>query len=92
MTIETDEEKSLVTKKICSLMTSDFMADKLDVLVGKKRVLFVELSHKKELQDVQVWHIPFWNPPRGEAPSPEERMSSQDVDPSDYSMNRSCHR
>ena len=83
------EKKSLVTKKICSLMTSDFMADKLDVLVGKETCPVCGTISQKgtaRCPECGTFHSGIHLEER-EAPSPEERMSNREVDPSDYSMN-----
>ena len=83
------EKKSLVTKKICSLMTSDFMADKLDVLVGKETCPVCGTISQKgtaRCPECGTFHSGIHLEER-EAPSPEERISSREVDPGDYSMN-----
>jgi len=78
-----------VTKKICSLMTSDFMADRLDVLVGKESCPVCGTISQKgtaRCPECGTFHSGIHLEER-EAPPPEERMSSREVNPSDYSMN-----
>lgn len=78
-----------MTKKTCSLMTSDFMADRLDVLVGKESCPVCGTISQKgtaRCPECGTFHSGIHLEER-EAPPPEERISSREVDPSDYSMN-----
>jgi len=78
-----------VTKKTCSLMTSDSMADRLDVLVGKESCPVCGTISQKgtaRCPECGTFHSGIHLEER-EAPPPEERMSNREVDPSDYSMN-----
>ena len=82
-------KKYLVTKKICSLMTSDLMADKLDVLVGKESCPVCGTISQKgtaRCPECGTFHSGIHLEER-EAPPPEERISNREVWPSDYSMN-----
>lgn len=70
-------------------MTSDFMADRLDVLVGKESCPVCGTISQKgtaRCPECGTFHSGIHLEER-EAPSPEERISSREVDPSDYSMN-----
>ena len=70
-------------------MTSDCMVDKLDVLVGKETCPVCGTISQKgtaRCPECGTFHSGIHLEER-EAPSPEERMSSREVDPSDYSMN-----
>ena len=70
-------------------MTSDFMADKLDVLVGKESCPVCGTISQKgtaRCPECGTFHSGIHLEER-EAPPPEERMSNREVDPSDYSMN-----
>ena len=70
-------------------MTSDFMADRLDVLVGKESCPVCGTISQKgtaRCPECGTFHSGIHLEER-EAPPPEERMSSREVDPSDYSMN-----
>ncbi len=78
-----------MTKKTCSLMTSDSMADRLDVLVGKESCPVCGTISQKgtaRCPECGTFHSGIHLEER-EAPPPEERMSNREVDPSDYSMN-----
>ena len=70
-------------------MTSDFMADKLDVLVGKESCPVCGTISQKgtaRCPECGTFHSGIHLEER-EAPPPEERMSNREVDPSVYSMN-----
>ena len=70
-------------------MTSDFMADRLDVLVGKESCPVCGTISQKgtaRCPECGTFHSGIHLEER-EAPPPEERLSSREVDPSDYSMN-----
>ena len=70
-------------------MTSDFMADRLDVLVGKESCPVCGTISQKgtaRCPECGTFHSGIHLEER-EAPPPEERMSNREVDPSDYSMN-----
>ena len=70
-------------------MTSDFMADRLDVLVGKETCPVCGTISQKgtaRCPECGTFHSGIHLEER-EAPPPEERMSNREVDPSDYSMN-----
>lgn len=70
-------------------MTSDFMADRLDVLVGKESCPVCGTISQKgtaRCPECGTFHSGIHLEER-EAPPPEERISSREVDPSDYSMN-----
>lgn len=70
-------------------MTSDFMADKLDVLVGKESCPVCGTISQKgtaRCPECGTFHSGIHLEER-EAPPPEERLSNREVDPSDYSMN-----
>ena len=70
-------------------MTSDFMADILDVLVGKESCPVCGTISQKgtaRCPECGTFHSGIHLEER-EAPPPEERISSREVDPSDYSMN-----
>ena len=70
-------------------MTSDFMADKLDVLVGKESCPVCGTISQKgtaRCPECGTFHSGIHLEER-EAPPPEEKISSREVDPSDYSMN-----
>ena len=70
-------------------MTSDFMADRLDVLVGKESCPVCGTISQKgtaRCPECGTFHSGIHLEER-EAPPPEERLSNREVDPSDYSMN-----
>ena len=70
-------------------MTSDSMADRLDVLVGKESCPVCGTISQKgtaRCPECGTFHSGIHLEER-EAPPPEERMSNREVDPSDYSMN-----
>ena len=70
-------------------MTSDFMADKLDVLVGKESCPVCGTISQKgtaRCPECGTFHSGIHLEER-EAPPPEERISNREVDPSVYSMN-----
>lgn len=65
------------------------MADKLDVLVGKESCPVCGTISQKgtaRCPECGTFHSGIHLEER-EAPPPEERISSREVDPSDYSMN-----
>ena len=70
-------------------MTSDFMDDTLDVLVGKESCPVCGTISQKgtaRCPECGTFHSGIHLEER-EAPPPEERNSNREVDPSDYSMN-----
>ena len=70
-------------------MTSDFMDDKLDVLVGKESCPVcgtISQTGTARCPECGTFHSGIHLEER-DAPPPEERISSREVDPSDYSMN-----
>ncbi len=70
-------------------MTSDFMDDRLDILVGKESCpVCGSISQKGTARcpECGTFHSGIHLEER-EAPPPEERIANRDVDPADYSMN-----
>ena len=70
-------------------MTSDYMSDRLDVLVGKESCpVCGTISQKNTARcpECGTFHSGIHLQER-EPPTPEERVANREVDPSDYSMN-----
>jgi uncharacterized Zn finger protein (UPF0148 family) len=69
--------------------TSDFMDDRLDILVGKESCpVCGSISQKGTARcpECGTFHSGIHLEER-EPPPPEERLENRDIDPSDYSMN-----
>jgi uncharacterized Zn finger protein (UPF0148 family) len=74
--------------------TSDFMTDRLDALVGKESCPVCGTISQKgtaRCPECGTFHSGVHLEERA-APTPEERASSRDVDPTDYSINPGAAR